>query len=419
MKKIILIFFLVFGSVPLISFAQDQKLPILKAPDLKVSIPGMDKLGDITCTEGNTCNIPWLGQYIAGIQSYAIGVVGIIAVIVLMIGGIIWLTAAGNSSQITQAKKMIGGSFFGLLLVFGSYLILYMVNPNLTELKPIKISYIKNKALPFSLNQEEIESSRDAIHLPIATPLSIPPNSAINWNNSDINNFLSNLSFFNPYTYLKIKTAQAQISFNRPERIPLIQQTEPLYRDHDYSTEDGIPCKCGEETETTNSTCFIKKTKGIIKTEASTIWTSGCGIAALHMVMAAYEVIGESPQDLFNIAARMGDGNINKPKAWRECGGGTHWEGLAAYAQEKGMKAEYINATYAEFLVRQGYPIMLSVDSASGCTGGYHWIVVYWKEGKATYYVANPARRENENDYCQKTISSITKGVNRYLFIHP
>jgi 3D (Asp-Asp-Asp) domain-containing protein len=143
MKKIFLTLVFVFlGFSPLIIFAQDSKLPTFTPPDLKVSIPGLNSLQKVTCQEGNICNIPWLGQYIAGLQRYAIGVIGIIAVIVLMIGGVIWLTSAGNPNQVGQAKKMIAGSLVGLFLVFGSYLILFLVNPNLTVMKSLQVGYI-------------------------------------------------------------------------------------------------------------------------------------------------------------------------------------------------------------------------------------------------------------------------------------
>ncbi len=142
MKKNILLLCLLWGVISSPALAQDTKLPTFTPPDLKVSIPGLNSLQKVTCQEGNICNIPWLGQYIAGLQSYAIGIVGIIAVIVLMIGGVIWLTSAGNPNQVGQAKKMIAGSLVGLFLVFGSYLILYLVNPNLTVMKSLQVGYI-------------------------------------------------------------------------------------------------------------------------------------------------------------------------------------------------------------------------------------------------------------------------------------
>ena len=144
-------FFAVFAltSVIVIAFsvgiiptnAQDEKLLILQAPDLQVSVPGLPKLGDLACEEG-TCRIPWLAQYIAGIQRYGIATVGILAVIGLMVGGIVWLTAGGNQERIGSAKTIIGSSVMGLVLMFSSYMILYVINPNLTELQSLNVKSI-------------------------------------------------------------------------------------------------------------------------------------------------------------------------------------------------------------------------------------------------------------------------------------
>lgn len=130
-----------FFILPSFSFAQDNKLPTLAAPEIKVSIPGLQPLQNIQCEEGS-CSIPWIGQYIAGLQNYAIGIVGIIAVIVMMIGGIVWLTSGGNHHRIEEAKKLIGGSLVGILLVLSSYLILYIVNPKLTIFNSLQIASI-------------------------------------------------------------------------------------------------------------------------------------------------------------------------------------------------------------------------------------------------------------------------------------
>jgi hypothetical protein len=119
----------------------NSSLPKLTAPDLKVSIPFATSLVDVTCT-ADSCTIPWLAQYIAGLQKYAIGIIGIIAVIVIMIGGIVWLTSAGNSNQVSNAKKWITGGLSGLVLVFGSYLLLYTINPNLTVLKSLVVQRV-------------------------------------------------------------------------------------------------------------------------------------------------------------------------------------------------------------------------------------------------------------------------------------
>jgi hypothetical protein len=79
-----------------------------------------------------------IGQYIRAIYNYAIGVVGILAAIVLMFGGVLWLTAGGNPNRIENAKAWIGGSLTGLILALLSYLILYTLNPSLVNFQTMQ-----------------------------------------------------------------------------------------------------------------------------------------------------------------------------------------------------------------------------------------------------------------------------------------
>lgn len=74
-----------------------------------------------------------LANYIIAIFKYSIGVIGILAVVVMMVGGVLWLTSGGNSEQIKQAKHWMGGSIAGLVLAFGSFLLLSMVNTSLVK----------------------------------------------------------------------------------------------------------------------------------------------------------------------------------------------------------------------------------------------------------------------------------------------
>lgn len=113
-------------------------------PDFQVKIPGMNKLATITCELGKECNIPWIGQYIAGIYNYAIAIAGILAALVLMAGGVLWLVSAGDASRITQAKELIIGSVSGLIILVASYVLLIQINPDLVNLKSISITSIKN-----------------------------------------------------------------------------------------------------------------------------------------------------------------------------------------------------------------------------------------------------------------------------------
>ncbi|MCG2690829.1 pilin [Candidatus Parcubacteria bacterium] len=113
--------------------------------NLQVTIPGLKDLAakhPAVCNE-EQCSIPWIGVYIVSIFNYGIGVVGILAAIVLMFGGVIWIMAGGSAEKIGEAKKWIGASLAGLIIALSSYMILYQINPDLTVFKPIKIANVK------------------------------------------------------------------------------------------------------------------------------------------------------------------------------------------------------------------------------------------------------------------------------------
>lgn len=96
--------------------------------------------GDMTITNSS------LGTYIQAIYKYGLALGASLAVIVIMIGGVIWLTSAGSPEKVKNAKNYIGGAITGLVLLLGSYLLLYTINPKLVEFGPLEgITEIKGK----------------------------------------------------------------------------------------------------------------------------------------------------------------------------------------------------------------------------------------------------------------------------------
>ncbi|MDP2650826.1 MAG: hypothetical protein Q8P04_01900, partial [bacterium] len=57
----------------------------------------------------------------------------------IVFGGILYTVSAGNASKQDDAKQWITGALIGLLLLFGSYLILNTINPELTKLNDLKL----------------------------------------------------------------------------------------------------------------------------------------------------------------------------------------------------------------------------------------------------------------------------------------
>lgn len=95
----------------------------------------------IPTLHGGSANIKFNGStapiadYVRAIYTFAVGAVGIVAAVVLMIGGLMWITAGGNASNVSEAKSMITASLTGLVLVLVSYLLLDQINPALVNLK--------------------------------------------------------------------------------------------------------------------------------------------------------------------------------------------------------------------------------------------------------------------------------------------
>lgn len=112
-KKIATIIFLLF--TPFISLA--QYTPMEK-------IPGFDKPTDFP-------------EYLMQIYKFGLGAIGVSAMFMIMIGGYMYLTSAGNTSQTGKAKAVIADAIAGLVLALVSYVLLYTINPDLVNFIPI------------------------------------------------------------------------------------------------------------------------------------------------------------------------------------------------------------------------------------------------------------------------------------------
>ncbi len=91
-------------------------------------------------TTGNIAN------YIKAIYQYGIGIVGILAAVVLMYGGVLWIVAGGNASQVGEAKAWIGAALTGLILALTSYMILNTINPALVNLQTTSVPGVTEMA---------------------------------------------------------------------------------------------------------------------------------------------------------------------------------------------------------------------------------------------------------------------------------
>lgn len=111
----------------------------------QVDIPGsIEGSVQITSEVGGEIQSTLLSKYIAGLYNYSFAVAGILAAIVLMAEGLMWLVSGGNQTKIGRAKQIIGGAVLGLIILFSSYIILNVINPELLEMKALSIQGIGN-----------------------------------------------------------------------------------------------------------------------------------------------------------------------------------------------------------------------------------------------------------------------------------
>lgn len=73
---------------------------------------------------GTTKTLPAL---VSNVLSGILGVVGAIALVMMVIGGITWMTSAGNADRVRRGRDTLLWAILGLVVIFLSYAIVRFV----------------------------------------------------------------------------------------------------------------------------------------------------------------------------------------------------------------------------------------------------------------------------------------------------
>lgn len=77
-------------------------------------------------------------QYLLGLYNFGIAAIGIAALLMIMLGGYMYIASAGNNSQMEKAKGVITDALIGVVMALTAWLILYEINPELTKVSIIQ-----------------------------------------------------------------------------------------------------------------------------------------------------------------------------------------------------------------------------------------------------------------------------------------
>lgn len=88
-----------------------------------IDLSDPDSLLDSGFTDATGLGTSDLRTTIGAIINVVLGFLGIIAVIIVLLGGFKWMTAGGNDEKVQDAKKLLIAGVIGLAIIFSAYAI--------------------------------------------------------------------------------------------------------------------------------------------------------------------------------------------------------------------------------------------------------------------------------------------------------
>jgi hypothetical protein len=140
--------FLFILVAPLTS-AQKKNSCRSKAGGYCVIIAGVEKNAEPKKILGFAAQVPGIeflgihenaniGDFLAALYIFMLGLVGIAALIMLVVGGVTYISAGDSKERFEHAKKIMGNAIFGLFIALIAYLILSTINPDLVKKLELK-----------------------------------------------------------------------------------------------------------------------------------------------------------------------------------------------------------------------------------------------------------------------------------------
>jgi len=131
-EKILKNVFAMMAIMLVIAPALALALPVQAQDDVDAnSLLWGDKQGAVSDAIGLGDKDP--REIAASVIKVALGFLGIIAVVIILLGGFKWMTAGGNEDKVEESKKLITAGIIGLIIILASWgIATFVINSLLT-----------------------------------------------------------------------------------------------------------------------------------------------------------------------------------------------------------------------------------------------------------------------------------------------
>lgn len=122
MKRYFLVFALFFLlAMPLFVFAQNNNSQSDKIPSNTQSDKIACPAGSTNCLTNPLGSIKTPQALIGKVITAVLGVVGSLALLIFVYGGLIWMTSSGSAEKIKQGRDTLLWAAIGLVVIFSAY----------------------------------------------------------------------------------------------------------------------------------------------------------------------------------------------------------------------------------------------------------------------------------------------------------
>ncbi|MFH1582799.1 MAG: pilin [Candidatus Falkowbacteria bacterium] len=129
LKFFIILLFLVF---PIFVFAEAGNPPAGNPPNVSATAGTVSLTNPLTGTQTSEGIPTLLGKIINSI----LGIVGSLALVMFIYGGITWMLSAGNQEQVTKGKNILIWATVGIVIIFTAYALVRFVLTTVTGTNP-------------------------------------------------------------------------------------------------------------------------------------------------------------------------------------------------------------------------------------------------------------------------------------------